>query len=138
VQERFGSPKSSSVGAKILLVEDDADARDAIAELLSEQGFEVLATDEGRKALELMEAWRPALVLLDLHMAGMSGGEFRAQQKRRGRLARIPVVIMTGDPDPAVEGNAVLAKPFTTDDLLGMVARFVPLQGATDLARPPG
>jgi two-component system cell cycle response regulator/two-component system cell cycle response regulator DivK len=114
------------VGTKVLLVEDDPEARQAIIELLSERGLEVLAADEGRKALELMEAWRPEIVLLDLHMVGMGGREFRDEQKRRGRLARIPVVIMTGDPDPAVEGNAMLTKPFTNEDLLGTMARFVP------------
>jgi CheY-like chemotaxis protein len=113
------------VGFKILLVEDDADARDALTMALSSQGFEVLASDEGRKALELMEAWRPAVVLLDLHMAGMGGFEFRAEQKRRAKLARIPVVIMNAAPDPRVDGAATLTKPFTIEDLLGTVARLV-------------
>jgi CheY-like chemotaxis protein len=113
------------VGSKILLVEDDADAREALTAALTGQGFEVLASDEGRKALELMEAWRPAVVLLDLHMAGMGGFEFRAEQKRRAKLAGIPVVIMTGAPDPRVDGAAMLTKPFSIEDLLGTVARFV-------------
>lgn len=114
------------MAAKVLLVEDDADARDAIADALGAEGLDVLATDEGRKALELMEAWRPAVVLLDLHMAGMDGRAFRAEQKRRGRLARIPVVLMTGDPDPAFDAAVTLTKPFTMNDLLAVVARFVP------------
>jgi CheY-like chemotaxis protein len=114
------------VGTKVLLVEDDSAAREAITELLSRRGLEVLATDEGRKALELMEAWRPQLVLLDLQMEGMGGREFRMEQMRRGRLARIPVMIMTGHPEPGVEGDATLTKPFTPEDLLGTMARFVP------------
>ncbi len=115
------------MGTKVLLVEDDPDERQAIIELLSGRGLDVLAADEGRKALELMEAWRPELVLLDLQMTGMGGREFRAEQKRRsGRLARIPVVVMTGHPDPAIEANATLTKPFTSEDLLGTMARFVP------------
>ncbi len=121
-----GSPKSTNVGSKILLVEDDAAQRDSVAAVLTREGLEVLAADEGRKALELMETLRPEVVLLDLQMAGMDGREFRTQQKRRGRLARIPVVVMTGHPDPSVDADTVLAKPFTAEDLLSAVARFVP------------
>jgi CheY-like chemotaxis protein len=124
------------MGAKVLLVEDDADARETIAQILSDEGLEVLATDEGRKALELMEAWRPALVLLDLHMEGMNGREFRAEQKRQPRLARVPVVIMTGDAEHSVDGDATLTKPFTTQDLLGTVARFLPAVRHGTGARP--
>lgn len=131
MRESEGSPKSLTVGAKVLLVEDDGDARDAVTEVLVGEGLDVLAADEGRKALELMEAWRPAVVLLDLHMKGMGGREFREEQKRRGRLARIPVVIMTGDPDGASLGDVVLAKPFSMEQLLATVARFVP-----ELRRP--
>ena len=114
------------MGAKVLLVEDDAATREAITELLTRRGLEVLAADEGRKALELMEAWRPEIVLLDVHMAGMGGVEFRANQKRKNRLARIPVVLMTGDPAPAVDADATLKKPFTPEELLAAVSRFVP------------
>ncbi len=132
--------KSPNVGSKILVVEDDADARDAIVEVLAAEGVEVLATDEGRKALELMEGWRPAVVLLDLNMPGMDGREFRARQKRRGRLARIPVIVMTAQPDPGVDAAATLAKPFSIDALLATVGRFVPgLSSARPaLAGPPG
>ncbi len=122
------------MGTKILLVEDDADAREAVAEVLIDEGLEVLAVDEGRKALELMEAWRPARVLLDLHMVGMDGRQFRDRQRRRGgRLARIPVVIMTGDPGAVADDTPVLAKPFSTEELLKVVARYVP--ALTEAAR---
>jgi CheY-like chemotaxis protein len=54
-----------NVNPKILVVEDDDASREGVVEILKGEGLDVLASDEGRKALELMEAWRPALVLLD-------------------------------------------------------------------------
>lgn len=113
----------------VLIVEDDADIRDAISEALRAEGVRVLATDEGQKALEMMETWRPAVVLLDLTLAGMNGPEFRARQRQSPGLAKIPVVVMTGRPDPRVPADATLTKPFSLDRLLETVAGFVPEVG---------
>jgi CheY-like chemotaxis protein len=113
----------------VLVVEDDADIRDAISEALRAQGVRVLATDEGQKALEMMEAWRPAVVLLDLNLAGMNGPEFRTRQRQTPALAHIPVVIMTGRPDPRVPADATLTKPFSLELLLETVAGYVPEVG---------
>jgi CheY-like chemotaxis protein len=114
------------MGARVLLVEDDADASEALAGLLAGRGLSVLAADEGRKALELMATWRPAVVLLDVHMPGMGGREFRQRQLDDPRIARIPVVVITGDPEAGLTANRTLQKPFTPDDLLGALAPFLP------------
>ncbi len=114
------------MGAKVLLVEDDAEASDAVAELLASKGMSVLSADEGRKALELMATWRPAVVLLDIHMPGMGGREFRRRQLEDPRIARIPVVVITGDREAGVTANRTLHKPFTPDDLLAVLAPFLP------------
>jgi CheY-like chemotaxis protein len=114
------------MSAKVLLVEDDHAASEALTELLASKGLSVLAADEGRKALELMATWRPALVLLDVHMPGMNGREFRERQQGDPRIARIPVVVMTGDPTARVTANRTLQKPFTPDDLLAAIAPFLP------------
>lgn len=118
------SPKF--VNVRVLVIEDEAEAREGVAEILKREGHEVFAADEGRKALELMETWRPAVVLLDLHMAGMDGKAFRKEQARDPRLARIPVIVMTGHPDMSVAGDLLLRKPFTPADLVASVARFLP------------
>ena len=114
------------MGARVLLVEDDAEASDAVAELLASKGVSVLSADEGRKALELMAIWRPAVVLLDVHMPGMGGREFRKRQLDDPRIARIPVVVITGDPEAGVTAYRTLQKPFTPDDLLAVLAPFLP------------
>lgn len=110
----------------VLIVEDDADIRDAVSELLRAEGVRVLATDEGQKALEMMAAWRPAVVLLDLTLAGMNGPELHRRQRASPQLASIPVVVMSGQPDPRLAVEATLQKPFSLDDLLAVLRRFVP------------
>ena len=110
----------------VLIVEDDADIREAVTELLRAQGVRVLATDEGQKALEMMETWRPAVVLLDLTLAGMNGHEFRRRQQATPQLARIPVVVMSGRPDPRLAVDATLQKPFSLETLVDTLASFVP------------
>ena len=111
---------------KVLLVDDDDDLRSLLTDELRRAGVDVLACDEGRKALELMQAWPPAVVLLDLSMAGMDGAAFRREQRRNPVLDRIPVIVITGQPDPAVRADLVLQKPFSPSQLLWAVRRFVP------------
>jgi CheY-like chemotaxis protein len=111
-------------GALILVVEDDLDTREAVVEVLRREGLAVVATDEGSKALDLLETCRPHLVLLDLDLSGLSGDGFCAAQRERPELAATPVVIMTGMNDPPVLGAALLRKPFGIDELLEVVARF--------------
>jgi CheY-like chemotaxis protein len=111
---------------KVLLVDDDDDLRLLLTDALRRAGADVLACDEGRKALELMQAWPPALVLLDLSMSGMDGAAFRRAQRGDPALDRIPVIVITGQPDPAVRADLVLQKPFSPAVLLAAVRRFVP------------
>ena len=114
------------MGSTVLIVEDDADIRDAVTDLLCAAGVRVLATDEGQKALEMMGTWRPAVVLLDLTLAGMSGAEFRRRQQQTPQLSTIPVVVMSGHPDPRLTVDATLQKPFPLEELRAALGRFVP------------
>jgi response regulator receiver domain-containing protein len=76
----------------ILLVEDDPDARSAVAELLRLDGYEVREAGEGQEALDVLRTTgrRPCVVLLDLKMPGTSGWCFRALQLRDRRIAGHP------------------------------------------------
>lgn len=110
----------------VLLIEDDGDTRALMTEFLGQAGYRVIASDEGRKALELAGVTRPSLVLLDLRTAGMNGWEFLERRRDEPALARIPVVVVTGEPRPAPPGvDAVLAKPVSADALLATIARLV-------------
>ena len=82
---------------RILLVEDDRELRDALAEALEEEGHEVIAVGDGKEALREMRSQRPDVVVLDLMMPVMDGWQFRVipvstpRPSSRYRRARAPL-----------------------------------------------
>ena len=109
----------------ILVVDDEYDIRDLIAEALALEGFDVSTASNGKDALEQARANPPDLILLDLMMPVMSGWEFMEAQRRDPELASIPVLVVTASFDSEVEGAAALMrKPFDLDTLLPTVARL--------------
>ncbi len=107
----------------LLIVEDDDDLRDAYIEVLQAAGFSVIASDEGRKALELANVIKPSAISLDLHMHGMDGWEFLRERTRYPNAARAPVVVTTGVTAPDVAADMVLMKPFELTDLVAAVRK---------------
>ena len=111
----------------ILVVEDDAGAREALTDILRDEGFEVRGAANGREALDQLEGgMRPCVILLDLVMPVMDGWEFRQRQLREASLAPIPVVVLTataGEGPEAVPPGDVLRKPVDFDALLARVER---------------
>jgi CheY-like chemotaxis protein len=80
----------------ILVVEDDEDLRDSVCALLEVDGFRAVGVDNGLEALRYLQAHGPpCVILLDLMMPGMSGGEFRARQLADGLLARVPTIVLS-------------------------------------------
>jgi CheY-like chemotaxis protein len=115
----------------ILVVDDDAAIREALTAVLEDEGYAVRTAANGRDALQLLRAGgpRPALILLDLTMPVMSGGEFREEQRRDPALAQIPVVVLSADRSvqakaAAVQAQGYLAKPVEIDVLLETVSRY--------------
>jgi len=87
-------------GKHILVVEDDAATRHALAVLLQAHGYAVSTAANGREALDLLRCTeRPHLILLDLTMPVMSGSEFCRHRQRDPALASIPVVLFSADGD---------------------------------------
>jgi CheY-like chemotaxis protein len=85
--------------ATILIVEDDNGTREALREILGHAGYSVLSAENGMHALESVEATgvTPALILLDLAMPVMDGLAFLSQIPEHTQLARVPVIVMSGD-----------------------------------------
>lgn len=121
---------ASANGASVLLIEDDAATRDAMAALMVGAGLRVIASDEGRKALELAGATRPALVVLDLATHGMSGWEFLERRAEVPALAGVPVLVVTGSARDAPAATAVLRKPVEPAELLAAVRALLAASAA--------
>ena len=80
----------------ILIVEDDADLREALSEVLRDEGYTVAMAADGREALDhLRRQSHPSLILLDLTMPVMNGWQFRAEQRQDPDLSGIPVVVLS-------------------------------------------
>src|ERR1044071_2554058 len=105
----------------ILVVEDHEFARDALATLLSTEGYDTVEAANGREALSILgKGLRPDLILLDLMMPVMDGWEFMQQQRRDWRLCTIPTIVVTGvaSHDPRCLDMPVvrfLRKPYTAE-----------------------
>jgi CheY-like chemotaxis protein len=118
------------VGSPVLVVEDDRDLRELIAYALESDGYEVHTAENPIEALVQLEFGpTPAVILLNLVMPVMHGSEFLEAIRRDPRLARIPVVLITGASVPVEVGraaNAVLPKPFGLDELADTISELLP------------
>lgn len=93
-----GSEDIESERAAILVVEDEGDAREAIIDLLEQEGFLAIGAENGARALDLLHSGRAfSLILLDLTMPVMNGWEFCEALEKEEKLADIPVAIITAD-----------------------------------------
>jgi CheY-like chemotaxis protein len=81
--------------ASVLVVDDDRDIRDALQEILTGEGYTALAAANGAEALQLLKRFRPQVILLDLNMPVMDGGDFRLVQRLDPLLRQIPIVVLT-------------------------------------------
>lgn len=113
---------------RVLVVEDDADIRGVIADVLVAEGYEVEQAGDGEQGLEKLGSFGPDVVLLDMNMPVMDGHQFIAAGKMRGVLA-CPVIIVTAYSRRAlvVEPFAaeVIEKPFEFADLVRAIDRYV-------------
>jgi signal transduction histidine kinase len=111
------------------LVEDDRAIREAVREILEEEGYAVATAENGRAALEALRAGAiPDLIVLDLRMPVMDGWQFRAAQKGDAAIADIPVVAISADGSAkaeAIDAHAYLRKPLSPDALLDAVSRIM-------------
>jgi CheY-like chemotaxis protein len=109
----------------VLLVEDDADIRDSLQDILEEEGFDVVPASNGKQAIDFLTMNEPAgaaLVILDLLMPMVSGWEVLERMTRDPALADIPVLVLsaaTGDKPERAQG--FVRKPFSLEAFVSKV-----------------
>jgi CheY-like chemotaxis protein len=110
------------MATSVLVVDDESDIREAVAELLEDEGYDVIDAGDGAEALRMARQYHPSVVLLDLMMPGMSGWEFCAKRKDDPELAHIPVIVLSAlGRVQGLDAVGYLQKPFELDDLLTAV-----------------
>lgn len=116
--------------SKILVVDDDAQMRSMISQMLSREGYTVITAENGKDAIARYRQQRADLVLLDILMPEMDGIEATMHLKRE--FPAICILAMSGgrralspqfnlDSAQVLGVNATLAKPFTREQLLRAV-----------------
>lgn len=119
-------------GLSILVVDDDKDALMLASKLLGKRGYDVLTADNGPEGIELAVSEHPDLVILDISMPGMDGGQVSKKLKENPQTQNIPIIHLTSlisrdDEDRSNHvfgGNIMLAKPCDIDDLTVQIERL--------------
>jgi CheY-like chemotaxis protein len=104
-------PSASPSKECVLVVDDEADIRATLSEVVELGGCSALVASNGAEALNILLRSRPCLVILDLLMPVMSGLELLDEMKKEPALAAVPVIVSTSAPNRVPAGVPVVPKP---------------------------
>jgi PAS domain S-box-containing protein len=123
---------AATQGTQILVVEDSPTQAMLLQHLLEKNGYEAVVASSGKQALDVLESFRPALIISDIVMPEMDGFEMSKAIKGDARLRSIPVILLTAlsDPEDVIRGmealvDFYLTKPYDEDFLLSKVASVI-------------
>jgi two-component system phosphate regulon response regulator PhoB len=113
---------------KVMVVEDESDIREILKNLLEEEGFQVVALDNGMNLLEELKSNRPDLLLLDQILPGKTGVEALREVRASQNFGRLPVIMVTGLSGEEDKVNALdigaddyVTKPFYPKELAARI-----------------
>ncbi len=114
----------------ILVVDDDQPILVLMRSLLREFGFEAVTAENGNQALAAARERRPALVLIDKNMPGMTGAETIQSLRDEPGFERLPILILSGEPVSRSEleglrADGAVLKPFDVAALVEKIRAFV-------------
>src|SRR5512138_1556906 len=116
---------ASPSSPRVLIVEDDVDIRETLAELLATAGYDTAQAANGRDGLDQARRAPPDLIVLDLMMPVMDGWQFRSAQRGDPALAPIPVIVISASgPSSSIDADLFLQKPFPMDRLVAEAERL--------------
>lgn len=107
---------------RVLIVDDDDDIRDTLADILDAEGYRSIPASNGKEALRILSnGVGPCVLLLDLMMPVMNGWELLDVIRKTPALAATPVVAITAGRQPAPLANHLLHKPLEAEELLAVL-----------------
>ena len=127
-------------GTVVMIVDDDSDLRDCLADVLTMEGYDARPLRSADSAwTQLVTGTKPAAIVLDQWIGGMSSGEF-VRRLRASRFADVPVLMLSGAPAARKVGqylDAVLQKPVEYTTLVRAVDKLIgPKRSARAFANP--
>ena len=118
----------------ILIVEDDEKSRRLMKDVLEHEGYSVMETDQGEIGLDLIRQCHPQLVLMDIHLPGISGMDAIREIRADAEIAKTQVLAVTASVMGNVRENIRAAgfdgfepKPLNLKAFLGTIRRMVPV-----------
>src|SRR4051794_5805975 len=118
------------MAADVLVVDDEADIRELVAGILSDEGYHVRTAADSEQALAAVRARKPALLVLDIWMQGGGIDGLELLDPAKDLAAALPVIMISGHGNIETAVNAIkrgaydfLEKPFKSDRLLLVVQR---------------
>ena len=121
--------------ASVLVVEDDSELRDMVCLMLTYNGFEVKAAEDGIDGLDVLSSWHPDLIVLDVMMPRMDGLAMCRQVRQVPETADLPIIMISGRTQGQVvkEGlaagaNKYMLKPMSLDALMQNIQELLPSQ----------
>lgn len=123
---------------RVMIIEDDDETRDLLTEVLIEAGYAVTAAATALDALAATVQGPPDVVIVDLRLPMMDGATFiREHLQELGSHPRVIVVSASAEIESfAARADAVMAKPFSIDELTSLVARVLEGDGQLEHSRP--
>lgn len=116
----------------VLIVDDEKDMLDFLAETARRLPYNVITASSGAEAVELARTHNPNLIMLDVFMPDMSGDDVADILSRDSKTADIPLIFITGlvtkNEEPLAKKagrHYVLAKPATTEEILALIQRVI-------------
>ena len=125
---------------RILIIDDEVTLTRLLALNLQQSGdYEVRTENRGRQGLAAARAFRPDVILLDVIMPDISGGDVAAQLQADPRLCDTPVIFLTAvvsqqevqDRGGLIGGRPYLAKPASVEDIIACIEQHLPRDGAS-------
>lgn len=124
---------------KILVVDDHLENRMLLLDLLQPLGFDIALAENGKEAVEQVTTYNPDLILLDLVMPVMMGGEAASKIRQMPRFAQLPIIAVSAsvldvrlDHDQLAGCNDFLTKPVDADSLFVLLQKHLKIEWCYD------